>query len=162
MDRDSMDEIKSIIETVTVNITPETAFSAFVEELNEWWPQGYTWSQDVLEEIGIEPKQGGFCYEIGPSGFRCDWGKIVEYEPPQLLKFTWQIGPNREPVPNPDKASKVIVSFERGAKDVTHVKLEHTQFHNHGEGAEGYHDAMASEYGWPYILKRFRDHADEK
>lgn len=157
-----MAEIKSIIETVTVNITPETAFPAFVEELNEWWPKQYTWSQDVLEEIGIEPKQGGFCYEIGPNGFRCDWGSVIEYQPSEQISFNWQISSNREPVPNPDKASRVSVTFEKGSEDVTHVKLEHTLFHNHGEGAEEYRNAMASEYGWPYILNRFRDHADKK
>ena len=157
-----MDELQPIIETVTVSVEPETAFSAFVEEFNNWWPPEYTWSQDVLEGIGIEPKQGGFCYEIGPDGFRCDWGSVIEYKPSERLSFNWQISPNREPVPNPEKASRVSVTFERGSDDVTHVKLEHSQFHKHGDGAGGYRDAMASEYGWPYILNKFEQYLKKK
>jgi hypothetical protein len=36
------------------------------------------------------------------------------------------------------------------------VSPSHTGFERHGEGAEGYAEAMGSEMGWPYILERYR------
>jgi Domain of unknown function (DUF4394) len=61
---------------VTVNLAPEQAFDLFARRLGAWWPPEYSWSQDVLDEIGIEPHEGGMCFERGPHGFRCDWGRV--------------------------------------------------------------------------------------
>lgn len=47
-----------------------------------------------LKEIFINPKVGNFCTEIGPNGFRIDWGTFVAVEKPKLLAFKWQIGLN--------------------------------------------------------------------
>jgi hypothetical protein len=48
---------------VTVNLEPDQAFDLFARRLAAWWPPEYSWSQDVLEEIGIEPHEGGMCFE---------------------------------------------------------------------------------------------------
>jgi hypothetical protein len=65
----------SIVAGVSVDAPPERAFEVFTEGLGSWWPREYTWSREVLEEIVIEPREGGLCYERGPHGFRCDWGR---------------------------------------------------------------------------------------
>lgn len=70
--------------------------------------------------------------------------------------LSWQIGPNREPVPDPSRASQVEVTFENIA-DGTRVSLNHTGFSNHGAGAEQYRKAMLSEQGWPLILQRLAE-----
>ena len=143
--------------SVTVAGPPERAFVAFAEGFPGWWPREYTWSQDVLEAIAIEPKVGGRCFERGPHGFECDWGRVQAWEPPHRIAFTWQIGPSREPVPNPARAGEVEVRFLAEGGGGTRVELEHRGFARHGEGAEGYREAMASEMGWPLILGRFAD-----
>jgi uncharacterized protein YndB with AHSA1/START domain len=140
--------------TVSVPGTPEQAFAAFTAELGQWWPPEYTWSQDQLAEIGIDARESGLCFEIGPHGFRCDWGRVLAWEPPDRLVLAWQIGPTRVPEPNPSKASEVEVRFEREG-DATRVELTHRGFERHGEGADGYREAMGSPQGWPYILSRF-------
>jgi uncharacterized protein YndB with AHSA1/START domain len=145
--------MEPIQHTVEVPLPPERAFARFVEQLGEWWPAEYTWSQDVLEAIGIEPRAGGMCFERGPHGFRCDWGRVVAFEPPERLVFTWQIGPSREPVPDDRRASEVELRFD-GA---TRVQLEHRGFERHGDAAEAYRAALASDQGWPYILVRYAD-----
>ncbi len=43
--------MNSISKLLSVNIPPQQAFKKFVNELNNWWPSDYTWSQDKLEEI---------------------------------------------------------------------------------------------------------------
>ncbi|HSJ23179.1 MAG TPA: SRPBCC family protein [Longimicrobiales bacterium] len=144
-----------IRETVTVPVAVDRAFEHFVRHLGTWWPREYTWSQDVLEEIGVEPRKDGRCYEIGPHGFRCDWGRIVAWDPPHRLVFLWQIGPDRTPQPDPARASEVDVRFVETGTDATRVELEHRDFGRHGRDSDAYRDGLAAPQGWPYILERF-------
>jgi uncharacterized protein YndB with AHSA1/START domain len=140
-------------DAVTVPAAPDRAFAAFAD-LNDWWPPEYTWSADTLRTIAIDPHEGGACFELGPYGFRCDWGRVLAWEPPGRLVFTWQIGPGREPVPDPEMASEVEVRVTPEG-DGSRVELEHRGFERHGDGADGYAAALGSEQGWPYILGRY-------
>lgn len=69
--------------------------------------------------------------------------------------MSWQISPERVPEPDPAKASEVEIHFVAEGPASTHVEFEHRGFGRHGEGAEGYLEAMGSECGWPYILDRY-------
>jgi uncharacterized protein YndB with AHSA1/START domain len=138
----------------TVSAPPQRAFAVFTEEMSAWWPPEYTWAQSKLEEIAIEPHEGGHCYERGPHGFRCDWGRVVTCEPPGRIAFTWQISPQRVPQPDPAQASMVEVRFAPEDSG-TRVTLAHRHFARHGEGAETYEAAMGSPQGWPLLLERF-------
>ncbi len=140
--------------SITVPVAPDRAFASFTEGMGSWWPPEYTWAQQALEEIAIEPREGGRCFERGPHGFSCDWGRVVAWEPPKRLAFTWQISPQRVPQPDPDRASLVEVRFSAEG-DATRLELEHRDFDRHGEGADGYRAAMESPQGWPFILERF-------
>jgi uncharacterized protein YndB with AHSA1/START domain len=145
----------SLEHSVSVELPLEAAFARFVDDLNEWWPREYTWSGDALEQIGIELKEGGMCFERGPDGFRVDWGRVTELDPPTRLAFTWQVGPHREPVPDESRASEVEVTFVSDDEGRTRVSLEHRGFERHGDEGGGYCAAMASDQGWPYILGRY-------
>ncbi len=147
--------IDPIHETVFVPLPHSRAFDRFVRELHDWWPREYTWSQNVLAHIGIEPKHGGLCFEIGPHDFRCDWGRVLDWEPPTRLTLAWQISPRREPVPDPLHASTLTVSFRPDGTRRTAVALVHEDFQRHGPDAPKYRAAMASAQGWPLILRRF-------
>jgi uncharacterized protein YndB with AHSA1/START domain len=133
----------------------EQAFTTFTEGFTEWWPQDYTWSGELLEMIAIEPRKDGRCFEIGPHGFHCDWGRVLQWEPSERIVFTWQIRPDRVPEPNPEKASEVEVRFRAEGASETNVELEHRAFGRHGEGGEAYRAGMASPEGWGFILDRF-------
>jgi uncharacterized protein YndB with AHSA1/START domain len=146
---------ETIEQAVTVEVSVERAFEVFADELDSWWPREYSWSQDVLEDIGIEPHEGGMCFERGPYGFRCDWGRVLEWNPPVRLVFAWQISPRREPEPNPAKASEVEVRFDDGGDGRTRVRLEHRNFERHGEGGAEYARMLGSPQGWPLLLDRF-------
>lgn len=141
--------------TLTAPASAEAAFTVFTEGLASWWPAEYTWSRDVLETIVIEPGEGGRCFERGPHNFECDWGRVLVWEPPRRLVFTWQISPRREPEPNPAKASEVEVRFTPEGVSATRVELEHRYFARHGEGGDEYRAGLGSPHGWPYILDRY-------
>ncbi|MFC3503680.1 SRPBCC family protein [Micromonospora krabiensis] len=132
----------------------ERAFEVFTGALTRWWVVEYTWSgPEALAELGMEPRSGGMLYEIGPYGFRGDWGRVLTWDPPRRLVFTWQIGPDRVPVPDPARASEVEVLFLPEAPEQTRVELEHRHFDRHGEAAEGYRQALTA--GWHELLSRY-------
>lgn len=146
--------MEAIIKKIEIKCPLEEVVHKFIHSLNEWWPEQYTWSQDKLKHISIAPKVNGLCTEIGPHGFRCDWGRVLELTPSKI-KFTWQISPIREPVPDPDKASEITVHWTTEEAN-TSLELTHSNFDNHGKGAKDYKDAMASTQGWEYILNCFK------
>lgn len=132
----------------------ERAFAVFTGSLTDWWVREYTWSgPDALAELGVEPRAGGMLYEIGPYGFRGDFGRVLTWDPPRRLVFTWQIGPDRVPVPDPARASEVEVLFLPEGPDRTRVEVEHRNFDRHGEAAEGYREALTA--GWHELLRRY-------
>lgn len=140
---------------LTVPLAVERAFARFTAEMASWWPREYTWSGEVLVDIGVEPRQGGHCYEIGPFDFHCDWGRVLIWEPPDRLVLAWQISPRREPEPNPDRASKIEVRFVPQGPAETRVEFEHRGFERHGQAGVEYRAALDSPQGWTYILERF-------
>jgi uncharacterized protein YndB with AHSA1/START domain len=150
----------SVEHSLTVPLAAPQAYTLFTEHLAAWWPREYTWGQRALQSIGIEPHVDGLCYERGPYGFRCDWGRVLVWEPPRRLVLAWQISPRREPEPNPDRASTVEVDFDEQEPGATMVTLIHRDFDRHGDGSSEYASALASPQGWPYILQRFREAAD--
>ncbi|MGC4788714.1 SRPBCC family protein [Micromonospora sp. DT178] len=132
----------------------QRAFEVFTGALAQWWVVEYTWSgPEQLADLGMEPHSGGMLYEIGPHGFRCDWGRVLTWDPPERLVFTWQIGADRAPVPDPAKASEVEVLFHPDGPERTRMEVEHRHFDRHGEAAEGYRQALTA--GWHELLTRY-------
>ncbi|MEV4753737.1 SRPBCC family protein [Micromonospora sp. NPDC049559] len=146
----------SVRSRLLVSAPVERAFAVFTNRLDRWWVKEYTWSgPQALADIGIEPREGGMAYEIGPHGFRTDWGRVLAWQPPRRLVFVWQIGPDRAPVPDPAQASEVEVWFTPAGGERTLVELEHRNFDRHGAAAEGYREALTA--GWQELLSRYAD-----
>ncbi|MER5702270.1 SRPBCC family protein [Micromonospora sp. NPDC002296] len=144
----------SLRSSLLVPASAERAFAVFTGALTDWWVREYTWSGPAaLAELGIEPRAGGMLYEIGPYGFRSDWGRVLTWDPPRRLVFSWQIGPDRVPVPDPAQASEVEVLFLPEGPERTRVEVEHRHFDRHGEAAEGYRQALTA--GWHELLSRY-------
>jgi uncharacterized protein YndB with AHSA1/START domain len=150
----SLTSIEPVHAAISVGVGIEDAFATFVDRFGSWWPRSSSWSGEALQSMTLEPRPGGLLSEHGPHGFRLDWGRIVAWEPPHRLAFTWQVAPDRTPEPNPSRASEVELRF-RAANGGTRVELEHRGFERHGAGAEAYRDGMASDDGWPRLLAAY-------
>lgn len=146
----------TIFSEITTTLPVEDCFSIFVDHLQEWWPKEYTWSQQSLKKMIIAPYINGKCFETGPYDFRCDWGRVLEFERPFHIAFTWQINAARVPEPDPEKASKVTISFKTLEDKTVRVRLIHSNFDRHGASWQEYAKAMNSEKGWSYILEKYR------
>ncbi len=147
--------MEPITVTVTTQVGAGEAFERFLE-LTPWWPSEYTWSgPGSVRSMRIGTGQGALCTEYGPDGYRCDRGRMRDWAPPHRLGFSWQIGPGRQPLPDPATASDVAVRFDDGAVTLTHDGFDRC---TDAAAAAGYRDAMAGDRGWPLILDRFADH----
>lgn len=152
--------MEKIAKVLNVEIAKDKAFHKFLNELNEWWPKEYTWSQDKLKEIRIDGQKDGLCTEIGPHGFRCDWGRVLDLIDNEKIELKWQISPKREPIPNPEKASDIKLIFKENDGS-TIVKFEHLNFENHGDDGEKYKNMMNGEQGWDYILNAYKEYCEK-
>jgi uncharacterized protein YndB with AHSA1/START domain len=148
-----------VIAAAVVPLAPAAAFRFFAEEFHAWWPRDYTWARDTLQWIGLEPRVGGRCYELGPHDFHVDWGRVLQWEPGQRLVLAWQVSFRREPEPNPAKASEVEIRFAEQGPSGAQVSLAHRQFERHGPDSRVYRATMASARGWPWILQRYAEAA---
>ncbi|WP_373049170.1 SRPBCC family protein [Vulgatibacter sp.] len=145
-------EIAPIRRKAKVDLPIAQVFSLWTDSLVLWWPRAFTWSQEKLERIVIEPHAGGRCFERGPFDFHCDFGRVLVCEPPSLLRFTWQIAPDRTPQPDPEKCSEVEVRLAAASPTSTTVAIEHRGFARHGDGGEAYRQGM--EQGWDELVRR--------
>jgi uncharacterized protein YndB with AHSA1/START domain len=132
---------------------PDAAFELFTTGFERWWPREFSWSgADHLESIGIQPHLGGALFELGPHGLRWDWGRVLAWEPGHRLVFSWQIGPDRVPVPLAEDATEVEATFTETGTGRTSVVVVHRGWERHGEAGAEYREAFAQV--WPYALGR--------
>ncbi len=144
--------IRPVTAAIDLPCSPDDAMGLFVRRFTHWWPREYTWSQEALERIFIDVETTGLCTEIGPNGFRCDWGAVLAREPGKRLVFAWQISPRREPIPDPAKAGRVELVFEaRNESETafggTRLTLTHRDFDRYGEEGGTYAEMMGSAQG---------------
>ena len=134
---------------------PELAFVSFAGRMATWWPAENTWARDALDTIVVEPHGNGRWFERRTDGGEQDWGRVLVWEPPHRLGLTWQLTPQWQPEPDPDKASEITVEFTADGPGATRVVLEHRHFARHGEGWEGMRTGMASPEGWTLLIGRY-------
>jgi uncharacterized protein YndB with AHSA1/START domain len=147
----------SVQQSLVVDAPIERAFSVFTEGIGSWFPREYNLLDTEIAERISEPRVGGHIYDRGADGSECHWARVLEYEPPQRLVFSWDISPRWQIETDPDRASEVEVRFVAEAPDRTRVELEHRNLDRHGEGWEQLRESVAGEGGWPGCLARFAE-----
>lgn len=107
-----------------VKAPPERAFDAFVGEIGAWWkPNGlFQTTPRAPGVLAFEPGEGGRLTETLANGKVFQIGRILTWEPPSLLVFSW-----RQANFPPDLETEVEVRFvDLGAE--TRVSVEHRGF----------------------------------
>jgi hypothetical protein len=142
--------------SVRVETSIERAFHVFVEQMETWWPKSHHLGPREWELIVIEPRVGGRWYEQDATGGQCDWGTVLEWDPPRKARFSWHLGPKLgyegwSYDPDIRRASELEIRFtaEGGA---TQVKLEHSRLERHGIGAEKLRAIFDGPEAWEKIL----------
>ena len=108
-----------------------------------------------IAETVFEPRAGGRLYDRGADGSEFQWGRVLAFEPPNRVVFSWDLNPQWQLEPDIEKTSEVEVRFIAESEQRTRVELEHRKLDRHGEGWEGERDAVGGGRGWPLYLQRF-------
>jgi uncharacterized protein YndB with AHSA1/START domain len=148
--------IEPVRREVKVEATPERAFEVFTSGFDTWWNRGHHLNEADLEAAVIEPRKGGRWYERGVDGSECDWGEVLEWDPPHRLVLSWRISGEFRLESDPANASEVEVTFTPDG-DTTVVALEHRFFERHGTTAQAAADGVGAEGGWGDLLGLFAD-----
>jgi uncharacterized protein YndB with AHSA1/START domain len=145
----------SVRASVLVEAPIERAFKVFTEDIGTWWSPDHHILEGDLAGMVFEPRVGGHIYDRATDGRECRWARVLAYEPPRRVVFSWDINNQWQIETAHDKSSEIEVSFRTEGPDRTRVELEHRHLDRHGEGWESHRDAVGSPDGWQVGLDAF-------
>jgi uncharacterized protein YndB with AHSA1/START domain len=131
---------------VDVNASREHAFRIFTEGIATWWDKDKHILVAPLAEMVFEPYVGGNIIDRGTDGSECRWARVLAYEPPARVCFSWDINVNWQIETDSTRASEVEITFTQLTPTRTRVVLTHRHLDRHGDGWERMRDAVGS--GW--------------
>ncbi len=150
-------EQTSIRMEIVVEAPLERAFRVFTEDFDRVKPREHNMLSVEIAETVFEPRAGGRIFDRGVDGSEFPWARVLAYERPNRVVFSWDISPQWQLEPDPEKTSEVEVRFIAETPGRTRVELEHRNLDRHGEGWPGVRDAIGGEGGWPLYLQRYAD-----
>jgi uncharacterized protein YndB with AHSA1/START domain len=150
-------QVASVRTHVVVDAPIERAFRVFTEGFGSFKPPEHNMLEVEIAETVFETRVGGHLYDRGVDGSECRWARVLAYEPPNRVVISWDISPQWQIEPDPEKTSEVEVRFISEAPERTRVELEHRNLDRHGPGWEPERDAVGGEGGWPLYLQRFAE-----
>jgi uncharacterized protein YndB with AHSA1/START domain len=139
---------------ITVAAPIERAFSYFTDRFGDFKPREHNLLAVPIAETVFEAWVGGFIIDRGEDGSECPWARILAYDPPHRVVFSWDIGPTWQLEADPANASEVEVTFTSDGAS-TRVELEHRHLDRHGPGWESLRDGVGNDQGWPLYLDRY-------
>jgi hypothetical protein len=148
--------------SIRVQIPPERAFAIFVENMEAWWPAEHHIGQKPFQAIFVEPRTGGRWFERDIDGNECEWGYVLQWNPPHSVRLSWHLGPSWKFDPDLAKASEVEICFTGEGPGSTFVELQHSALERHGEGYEQLRDMMNSPGAWERTLAVYAAEANKK
>jgi uncharacterized protein YndB with AHSA1/START domain len=140
---------------IVVEAAVDKAFAVFTERFGDFKPPEHNLLASPIAETVFEPRVGGSIYDRGEDGSECHWARVLVYEPPQRVVFSWDIGPTWQVETEPDNTSEVEVTFTAEGPQRTRVELEHRNLDRHGPGWQSVADGVGDDRGWPLYLARY-------
>lgn len=150
-------EVAPIRRSVVVAAPVDKAFALFVSRFDAIKPRDHNLLSVPIAETVFEAHVGGHIYDVGTDGSTCRWARVLTYEPPNRVVFSWDIGPTWQIESDPDRTSEVEVRFIAESDARTRVELEHRHLERHGAAWRSVADGVDGEAGWPLYLSRYRD-----
>ena len=140
---------------IIVEARIEQAFTAFTERFGDFKPPEHNLLSVPIAETIFEPRVGGHILDRGTDGSECRWARVLVYEPPNRVVFSWDISPQWQLESAAANASEVEVRFVAEGTDRTRVELEHRHLDRHGPGWEAVSEGIDGGDGWPLYLSRY-------
>jgi uncharacterized protein YndB with AHSA1/START domain len=140
---------------VVVNAPIERAFEVFTERFGDFKPREHNLLAAPIAQTVFEPRVGGNIYDRAEDGTECRWARILAYEPPTRVVFSWDIGPRWQLETDPAQTSEVEVRFVAEDDNRTRLELEHRHLDRHGPGWQALTAGLDADEGWPLYLARY-------
>ncbi|HET8601559.1 MAG TPA: SRPBCC family protein [Segeticoccus sp.] len=147
--------VTSVQKHVVVQAPIERAFAVFTERFGDVKPPEHNLLGQPIVETVFEPRVGGHIYDRAADGSECRWARVLVFEPPHRVVFSWDIGPQWQVETDPDLTSEVEVRFIAESPDRTRVELEHRHLDRHGPGWRSVQEGVSGDGGWPLYLSRY-------
>jgi uncharacterized protein YndB with AHSA1/START domain len=141
--------------SIVVQAPIERAFKVFTEDFGRFKPREHNLLGVEIAETVFERRVGGHILDRGVDGCECRWARVIAYEPPQRVVFSWDINARWQLEIDTMRTSEVEVRFVSETTDRTRVELEHRHLDRHGDGWEGVRDGVGGDGGWPLYLQRY-------
>jgi uncharacterized protein YndB with AHSA1/START domain len=140
----------TIRKSINVAQPPAIAFRVFCEEIGQWWPlkQGFSFGGERAAEIFIEGRSGGRFYERFADGTEFEVGRVIDYQPPAMVAFSWRS-------PRWEGPTRVQVRFVADGTG-TRVELEHGGW---DQGPKMLEASKEYSKGWDFVLGQFQSQA---
>lgn len=142
---------------IVVEAPIDRAFAVFSERFGDFKPPEHNLLGVAIAETVFEPQAGGHIYDRGVDGSECRWARVLAYEPPDRVVFSWDIDPQWQIETEPENTSEVEVRFIAETAQRTRVELEHRNLDRHGPGWEAVSEGVGGDAGWPLYLARYAE-----
>ena len=83
----------------------------FTERFGDFKPREHNLLAAPIAETVFEPHVGGHIYDRAVDGTECRWARVLAYDPPDRVVFSWDISPTWQLEDDPEHASEVEVRF---------------------------------------------------
>lgn len=83
----------------------------FTEQFDRIKPRDHNLLDVPIVQTVFEPRVGGAIYDRGEDRSECRWARVLAFEPPERIVFSWDIGPAWQLETDPDRTSEVEVRF---------------------------------------------------
>ena len=104
---------------IVVDLSIDQAFATFVERFGDFKPPEHNLLGTAITETRFEPKIGGHIYDRAADGSECRWARVLAYEPPNRVIFSWDISPQWQLEADESNTSEVEVRFVAETLDRT-------------------------------------------
>ncbi len=140
---------------IVVQAPIKQAFEVFTQRFGDFKPREHNMLAAPITETVFEPRVGGHIVDRGTDGSECRWARVLVFEPPARVVFSWDIGPTWQVETEPENTSEVEVRFTAEGPTRTRVELEHRNIDRHGPGWEAVASGVGHDEGWPLYLARY-------
>jgi uncharacterized protein YndB with AHSA1/START domain len=110
---------------VVVDAPIERAFSVFTGRFGDFKPPEHNLLGAPIAETVFEPRAGGGITDRAADGSECRWARILAFDPPDRVVFSWDISPRWTIETDQAQTSEVEVRFYAESPTRTRVELEH-------------------------------------
>jgi uncharacterized protein YndB with AHSA1/START domain len=136
----------SVVVETDVDAPVEQAFRVFTDGIGTWWNPDHHLLDAPLVSMTFEPRVGGSIVDRYADGRECRWARVLAYDPPSRVVFSWDITTSWEIETDPEKASEIEVTFVADGPQRTRVTLTHRNLDRHGADWQSMRAAVGR--GW--------------